>query len=302
MFRNVFKKSFGTVHTTIQQNSLTMVGIFVAGACISMVYAMQFFHAPNLHVVFLDIGQGDAIWIQAPNGRELLIDSGPDQSVVDQLSSEKNFFDRTVDMVLATHSDKDHIGGFPYVFDQFKIPTVIESEISSPTLADKAFTEKTTEEQSNKLIARSGERIILDPKYGVVVDILFPDQNTTGWETNEASIVARVTYGQTSFLLTGDSPSVIEDFLVKTYGPQLHSNVLKLGHHGSKTSSDQNFLDTAQPDIAIVSAGLNNKYGHPHPETIERVENVNAQILETSKLGNIDCASDGQTVSCTGQK
>lgn len=302
MFRIIPIKYLEKLNRWLYKNSLSVLGIFVVLAIASGVYAFSLIDSAYLRVVFLDVGQGDAIWIAAPNGRELLIDAGPDQSIIEQLGREKNFFDRTIDMVLATHSDKDHIGGFPYLFDQFNIPLVIESEISSPTLIDKTFTNKIITEQSKQLIARSGERIILDPKHGVVIDILFPDQNTTGWETNEASVVVKVSYGKTSFLLTGDSTSDVEDHLVSIYADQLRANVLKLGHHGSKTSSGQNFLETIQPDIAIVSAGLGNKYGHPNVEVIERVESVNAQILETSTMGNIECRSDGQTVACQGQK
>lgn len=286
-----------------QKYSVTLLVIFVVISAFLFVNALQCLHPPQLRVAFLDIGQGDSIWIQAPNGRELLIDAGRDQTVLDRLGAEKSFFDRTIDFVLATHSDADHIGGFPYVFDRYAIPTVIESEISSPTVTDKTFAQKVITEHANKLIARSGERIELDPKHGVVIDILFPDQNPIGWETNTASIVAKVTYGNTSFLLTGDSPSEVEQFLVKTYGPQLHADVLKLGHHGSKNSSSDAFLQTVQPSIAIVSAGLNNKYGHPSPETIDRVEqDTSAQILQTPQIGTIDCLSDGQTVSCSGNK
>ncbi len=286
----------------VQKYSVALLAIFATTAGLVFTNALQLLHPPQLHVAFLDIGQGDAILITAPNGRELLIDAGPDQSVIEALGQEKNFFDRTIDFILATHSDKDHIGGFQYVFDRFIVPTTIESEISSPTLTDRTFNQKVSAEHGNKLLARSGERIILDPKHGIIVDILFPDQNPTGWETNEASIVAKVSYGNTSFLLTGDSPSDVENFLVREYGQQLHADVLKLGHHGSKTSSSDVFLQTVHPSIAIVSAGLGNKYGHPAPETIERVESVNAQVLETSQLGNIDCVSDGENVSCFGNK
>lgn len=286
----------------IQKHHLITLGVFVGIAVLIGSIAFPLLQSPRLHIAFLDVGQGDAIWIQAPNGRELLIDSGPDQSVLESIGKEKNFFDNTIDMILATHSDKDHIGGFPYIFDRYKVPLVIESEISSPTITDKIFTEKIKSESSDRLLVRSGERIVLDPKYGIVVDMLFPDQNTTGWETNEASVIVKVTYGSTSFLLTGDSPSEVEQFLVKTYGAQLQSDVLKLGHHGSKTSSSSEFLETVKPSFAIVSAGLGNKYGHPHEEVIERVEEVRAQILETSQLGTIDCYSDGKTAYCTGSK
>jgi competence protein ComEC len=286
----------------IQKHHLITLGVFVGIAVLIGSIAFPLLQSPRLHIAFLDVGQGDAIWIQAPNGRELLIDSGPDQSVLESIGKEKNFFDNTIDIILATHSDKDHIGGFPYLFDRYQIPLVIESEISSPTITDKTFTERITTEGADRLLVRAGERILLDPRYGIVVDMLFPDQNTTGWETNEASVIVKVTYGSTSFLLTGDSPSEVEQFLVKTYGAQLQSDVLKLGHHGSKTSSSSEFLETVKPSFAIVSAGLGNKYGHPHEEVIERVEEVRAQILETSQLGTIDCYSDGKTAYCTGSK
>lgn len=288
---------------TIQKNSMTLLSFLFIIALVVFINTIPLLSPQKLTVSFLDVGQGDAIWIQAPNGKELLIDAGPNQTVTDRLGEEKNFFDRTIDMILATHSDADHIGGFPYVFDRFVIKTVIKSEISSPTLIDRTFGKKVTSEQSQIVTARTGERIILDPKHGVVVDILFPDQNPTGWETNEASIVAKISYGNTSFLLTGDSPSDVEKFLVTEYGSQLKSNVLKLGHHGSKTSSSDEFLQTVQPDIAIVSAGLGNKYGHPSPEVIENVETqTHAQVMETSQQGTIHCTSDGVSVTCLGAK
>ena len=276
------------------------MGIFVGLIGMLYIVVIPLLQEPLLRVTFLDIGQGDSILIQSPNGRKLLIDAGPDQSVVEQIGKQLSFFDRTIDMVLATHSDADHIGGFPYLFDRYHIPVIIESEISSPTVIDRTFGEKVITEHSSRLIARSGERIILDPKRNIIVDILFPDQNPHDWETNEASIVVKISYGDTSFVLTGDSPSEVEEHLVSLYGDQLHANVLKLGHHGSKTSSSDTFLQVVHPDYVIVSAGLGNKYGHPNPETIERVESVNAQILETSQLGNISCLSNGITVYCSG--
>jgi competence protein ComEC len=224
-----YLKNTRTVITSgIQKNSIIVLGFLVSLAALVMINVIPLLSSPMLQISFLDVGQGDAIWIQAPNGRELLIDSGPDQSVIDRLGETKNFFDRTIDMILATHSDADHIGGFPYVLDRFKVETVIESEISSPTLIDRTFGQKVINERSNTLTARSGERIILDKKHGVVIDVLFPDQNPNGWETNEASIVVKVAYGDTSFLLTGDSPSDVEDYLVTTYGVTIEIRCIKI--------------------------------------------------------------------------
>ena len=285
-----------------QKHRLIILGVFVAITIMFISIVIPILRPPQLRVSFLDVGQGDAILVRAPNGAELLIDAGPDQAVIEQLGQEKGFFDRTIDMILATHSDKDHIGGFSYVLDRYKVDTVIESEISSPTVTDRVFGEKVVQENTNVLKARTNERITLDPKHGVVVDILFPDQDPTGWETNEASIVVKVSYGTTSFMLTGDSPSEVEQHLVKMYGKQMSANVLKLGHHGSKTSSSDEFLKTVNPTYAIVSAGLGNKYGHPNTDVIERVESTNAEILETSVLGTITCTSDKKDVFCKGSK
>ena len=153
-----------------QKHRLIILGVFVAITIMFISIVIPILRPPQLRVSFLDVGQGDAILVRAPNGAELLIDAGPDQAVIEQLGQEKGFFDRTIDMILATHSDKDHIGGFSYVLDRYKVDTVIESEISSPTVTDRVFGEKVVQENTNVLKARTNERITLDPKHGVVVD------------------------------------------------------------------------------------------------------------------------------------
>jgi competence protein ComEC len=264
----------------------------------SISYAGTLLQSPVVTVAFLDVGQGDAIWIQAPNGKELLIDTGAGQSVVTELSKLKKFFDRTIDIVLLTHPDSDHIGGVPEVFKRYHIPLVITSEVSSTTLIYKTIQEIIDQEKSGRLMARLGERIILDSRSGVVVDVLFPDSSTENWETNEASIVVKVTHGDISFLLTGDALIDVEDYLIDIYGEQLQSTVLKLGHHGSQTSTGDRFLETVQPEIAIVSAGLGNRYGHPHPEVVERVTERDIALLETARNRTIICTSNAKTVIC----
>ncbi len=285
----------------IKKNTIYTMGIFLICVLFVLSQIVPLLTPPELQVVFLNVGQGDAIWIQAPNGRDVLIDSGPNDNVVAELSKVKSFFDKTIDFVMITHSDKDHIGGFPEIFTRYKIGHVIESEISSPTIIDKTVTDAIAQENAGIVTARSGERIVLDPDNGVVIDVLFPDQKTSGWETNEASLIVKVTHGSNSFLLTGDAPSEVEDFLVQTYGSQLKSTILKLGHHGSKTSTSDLFITTVQPETVIVSAGVGNRYGHPHPEVIERAENINAQILETAQHGSITCRSNTVRIVCTGE-
>lgn len=278
--------------------SLHIIFVFIVLVGYITIQSFNLLRPAVLTVAFLDVGQGDAIWIQAPNGKELLVDTGPGQAVVTELAKLKNFFDRTIDMVLLTHTDSDHIGGVPEVFKRYHVPLVVTSEVSSPTLIHKTSQEFIQQEKSNRLIARMGERIVLDSRSGVVVDVLFPDYSTENWETNEASIIVKVTYGDISFLLTGDAPTEVEDYLINSYGDQLRSTVLKLGHHGSKTSTSARFLETVQPEITIVSAGLGNRYGHPSPEVVERITETDKVLLETSRIGTIICTSDARRIFC----
>lgn len=195
----------------------------------------------NLSVSFLDVGQGDAIYIRTPNQTDVLIDGGPDDSVIGDLQQVMPDFDHDISLVIETHPDKDHIAGLSYVFEKYQVKKFLHSEISSGTSFDISLREHAQSEPGlEQIIARRGQRIILDPENGVYLDILYPDRDTSSFkETNEASIVARLVYGETSFLFTGDSPSSVEHILATASKP-IMSTVLKLGHHGSKTTSVKN--------------------------------------------------------------
>lgn len=264
-----------------------------------VVYAVpQTLPASNeLEVTFLDVGQGDAILVEAPNDVDVLIDGGRTKKILDLLSAELPFGDDTIDIVIATHPDADHIGGLPFVFDAYTVDKVFEPGVSSSTQAYQAFQSRIRDKKIERILARRGMRIVLDEEKNIVLDILYPDRDTTGWETNEASIVTRLSYGTTSFLLTGDSPVEKESYLVKHDGIALQSSVLKLGHHGSKTSSSESFLKTVAPLYAIISAGKNNSYGHPHPSVLSRLNQLHIPYLETSKMGSIRFVTDGVTLT-----
>ena len=274
--------------------------IVVSILIIANIYAFNYEHflRPNttLQVSFLDVGQGDAIYIRAPNGNDLLIDGGPDDTLIQKLHEAMPVFDRDIDMVIATHPDKDHIAGLIHAFDQYQIHYFLESEVSSGTSFDLSLTNKVTQEpHMKKILARRGGRIILDTHHGVYLDILFPDQNTSTFtEPNDASIVLRLVYGSRSFLLTGDAPISVEQFLSRNDDERIRSSVLKLGHHGSRTSSSDEFLDQVKPDYAIVSAGKNNSYRHPHVSVVDRVKSRNIPLLSTIDLGTITFYTNGQ--------
>ncbi len=245
----------------------------------------------ELTVAFLDVGQGDAIYIEAPNGNQLLIDGGAGRQVLRELGSGMPFWDRSLDVILATHPDQDHIGGLPEVMERMQVDSVITTDNTSDTGAYRAFEDIILKKNPRRILARTGTRIILDR--GVVLEILFPTQSVRGWETNTGSIVARLTYGDKSFLFTGDSPVSIEKYLVGKNGGKLKTTVLKLGHHGSRTSSSKIFLAATDPEYAVVSAGKDNKYGHPHAEVSAFLEELKIPTLNTADRGTIIFKTDG---------
>lgn len=248
-----------------------------------------------LCVVFLDVGQGDAIFIQSPTGVQLLVDTGRDQSVLRGLSDVMDFADREIDHLLLTHPDADHIGGAVDILERFLVSQVIRTENESDTALWKATERQIEAEEAKVTMARRGQ--VFDLGGGVKLEILFPDIDPTEMESNTASIVARLIYGDTAFMLTGDSPKSIEEYLVLVEGEHLKSDVLKAGHHGSRTSTAELFLVEVDPKYAVVSAGADNSYGHPHVEVTDLLFNYGAETYSTAESGNIVFWSDGDLVT-----
>ena len=247
-----------------------------------------------LSVSFLDVGQGDAILVQTPDGFEMLVDGGRDASVLRQLSTKRSFLDREIDVIVSTHPDLDHIGGLVDVLKRYKVQTIVRTENENDKSAAAAFAAAAQKENAEEILADAGQIINLGAS--TTIQIFSPTGDERQWDSNTSSIVLRVVYGNTSFMLTGDAPSEIEDYLVKTYGTQLDSDVLKLGHHGSKTSTSDLWLDTVTPSYAVVSASIDNRYGHPHQDVMQRVFKRNIQTSHTGTDGTITFESDGKTV------
>ena len=245
-----------------------------------------------LTVAFLDVGQGDAIFIETPNGTQMLLDGGPNKKVLRQMASLMSFYDRSVDVVMISHPDMDHIGGVPDVLDRFEAEYMIIPGVGSDTDVYEKMMSVMQEKDIELLYARRG-RIYLDADHGVYLDILFPDRDVAGFDKNLASIVAKLVYGDATFLLMGDSPKSIEDYLITIDPAVLDVDVLKLGHHGSKTSTGEIFLGYTSPDYAIISAGGNNSYGHPHEEVLAKLEQFDIEYFETAKIGTIVFECDG---------
>jgi competence protein ComEC len=250
---------------------------------------------PELRVSFLDVGQGDAILIEGPTGRQVLIDGGKDKSVVRELPKRMGAVDRTLDLIIETHPDADHIGGLPSVLSRYRVNGFITSDISSDTSYAAALAHAVEEEERiQSFEARRGQRLHLGG--GAYADILYPDRDVPNIETNTGSIVMRIVYGSTSFLLTGDSPSSVENWLVRLDATTLKSTILKAGHHGSRTSTGETWLEYTDPDTVVISAGKNNAYGHPHDEVVANITTHGASVLSTAEEGTIMFVSNGEAV------
>ena len=253
----------------------------------------------KLTVAFLDVGQGDAIYIEAPNGKQMLVDGGPDRKVVSALGSIMPFADKSLDVVLATHPDADHIGGLPYVFDSYKVSAFVDNGATSDTQTFMTLQKKVSEENSARAKAFRGMKIILDEKDGVVLKILSPYMDTKNLkDTNTGSIVAELSYGSSTFMLTGDAPQEVENYLSLHDGGNLKSDVLKVGHHGSRTSWSDSFFKAVAPKYAIISDGKNNRYGHPHKEVLDLLNKLEIKIFRTDEEGTVVCESDATKVKC----
>ncbi|MBU1046727.1 MBL fold metallo-hydrolase [Patescibacteria group bacterium] len=247
-------------------------------------------------VAFLDVGQGDAIFIETPSGKQILIDGGPNKKVLQELNKQMLFYDRTIDMLIESHPDLDHIGGFPAVFNAYEIDYFFSSGVG----CDSAICEVLDQDILEEGISASGRRKVLtrgeiiDLGDGVYLEILFPDRDASGFENNMGSLVMKLVYGETSFLLMGDSPKEIEEYLVSLDEGQLDVDVLKIGHHGSKTSTHDYFLGMTSPDMAVISVGKDNKYKHPHKQVLDVLENFEIEIFRTDQQGTIVIQSDGK--------
>lgn len=249
----------------------------------------------KLTVVFLDVGQGDAIFVRTPSGRQMLIDGGlPGGPILRELGKVMPFYDRSIDIVLATHADQDHVGGLNDVLGRFSVDLFMRTMTTSTSDVYKNILEVVEQKKIKQEIITVPE--IVDFSDGTRFEIIFPDQDTSDWETNDSSIVGKVIYGGTSFLLTGDSPISAEKLLVYKYGDYLKSDVLKVGHHGSRYSSSPAYITKVLPTYSVISAALDNSYGHPNQEVLDTLNNFNSRIVGTLGKGSVVFKSDGQNL------
>ena len=249
----------------------------------------------------LDVGQGEALFIESPTGTQIMFDGGGAKSVLGPLARAMSPFDKSIDALVITNPDADHIGGFVDILKNYTVGGVFEPG----TINDSKLYQNVKDQIKNKkipnILARRGMRLHLGG--GAFIDILFPDRDVYTWAPNDGSIVARLVYGNTSLMLTGDSTTMTEKIILsKSSKTGLSSTVLKVGHHGSRTSTGAAFIKAVSPSYTLISDGKNNTYGHPHRETLDVLTEFGAKIFRTDILGTIVMRSDGQNVKFSFHK
>jgi competence protein ComEC len=254
-----------------------------------------------LKVNFFDVGQGDAIFIETPTRHQILIDGGPSSKIIEKLAKEIPFWDRSIDLIILTHPEKDHITGLLEVLKRYRVENVLWTGIVRDIPEYKEWVNLIEKEKANLKIAKAGQKISCK-NCQWEIEIFYPFESLEGEEfedSNNTSIVNKLIFGKSSFLFTGDIYKDVEESLTLT-SFDLRSNVLKVAHHGAKTSSSQKFLEKVSPDVAIISVG-ENKYGHPNKETLEILEKYGIRVLRTDREGDIKVFSDGNVIKIKNQ-
>lgn len=259
------------------------------------VWRLVFAQHEGADVIFFDIGQGDSALISESNNVQILIDGGPSGAVMSKLGSAMPWGDNTIEIVIVTHPDKDHIAGLVDVFERYNIGTVIATMVPH-SLAEYQEIKRLINQKNIPVVhIKAPQRIFLEQ--GSYLDIIYPfdvSNITEKDSTNAKSIVGRFIYGSTSVLFTGDLEIPQEtELLFKQLN--VSADILKVGHHGSKTSSGDDFLDAVNPIIAVISSGKNNRYGHPHEEAIQRILQKNIKIMRTDEQRDILLHTNGST-------
>lgn len=242
----------------------------------------------KLHIALLDIGQGDAILITTPLHQRILLDGGPDLTVLERLEEELPFFSRHLDLVILSHTDADHVTGLPEVMKRYDVDRVMLTGVARDTAVYQAFLEEVKASDAEIIVADSDHD--LDFGEGVLLDVLWPIQNISGQEVkepNNASIIAKLTWKDSEILLTGDIEEKVEEELLKL-GLNLDADILKVPHHGSKTSSSEAFLRAVSPELALLSVGAENTYGHPNPQVLARYKALGIPVRRTDREGRVE--------------
>ena len=255
--------------------------------------------ARGLRVHFLSVGQGDAALIETPSGNRVLVDGGPKQAVIQELARIMPFWKRSIDLVILTHPQLDHLSGLTGVLERYRVKRLMFNGAAYRLAAYEPVLRAAEKKHIPIVLARAGETLkfgdgatatVLNPTVAVV-------ERATNRTINETSVVFRLDYGKTSFLFTGDAGFATEERLQQTAADILDADILKVGHHGSKYASSEAYLSAVTPRVAVIEVGSDNTYGHPTAETLSRLSSIGATVFRTDTDATVTIATDGANVS-----
>lgn len=252
----------------------------------------------NLHIIFFDVGQGDAIFFESPEGHQILIDGGPNKKLIlKKLAKEVPFWDRSLDLIILTHPDRDHLAGLNSVLEHYRVENILWTGVQRKTRIFENWQRFLKKERANTFFAQKNQIIRAG---GLTLKVLYPEKNLQGQvferASNDSSVVLRGVYGKTSFFLPGDITKEVEKNLLKKE-LLARTELLKVAHHGSRLSTSNDFLEKIKPKVAVISVGKNNPYGHPHSIVLQNLRKFGINILRTDVEGDIETISDGTTLS-----
>ena len=249
----------------------------------------------KLHLIFCDVGQGDGILLKTPKGDKVLIDGGPDDSVLSCLGKFMPFYDRNLELMVLTHPQADHMTGLVSVFERYNVEKVLRTTAVNKTAGFEEFRKAEISEKSQEFKALSDSKINLDTNLTATILWPSPGNLASVADLNDTAIVLRVDFGQFCALLTADAGNFVWAQL-SAAGKLSRCYLLKVAHHGSKNATNEQFLESVSPKIAVISVGINNLYGHPHKQVIEELQRHRIQVLRTDQKGTIEIVSDGKKV------
>lgn len=270
--------------------------LFILILVLANVFVWQFVFglSNNLKVVFFDIGQGDSIFIETPQRHQILIDGGPSNKVVEKLGKQMPFWDKTIDLVILTHPDYDHLKGLLDVLDNYQVKNILWTGEKSEGKTFEAWLLKIKQENANVVLAKAGTLVLAGKaKMEILYPLELPEQDLLN--NNKSSIAAKLSFGITKFFFAGDIDKQAEQNII-LQGGNVEANVLKVSHHGSRSATGQEFLANVQPQIAVISIGKDNKYGHPHQEVLSNLLEFGIKVMRTDQIGDIKIFSNGQNL------
>lgn len=263
-----------------------------------------------LKVYFFDVGQGDSILIISPNQSQVLIDGGPDNTILQKLGEVMPFYDKDIDAVIVSHPHADHIVGLMNVLERYEVENIIEAKESYNSSEFQAWQEAVKNENANDIEAiaglpragRGGK--VIDLGDSVTLTILHPFESVVDdnpKNPHDDVVVMMLRYKDLEIMLTGDIEQKVERRLILA-GENLDSDVLKIGHHGSKTSTSEEFLSAVSPEIAVIQVGAKNRYGHPSPEVLGRLKDYGIRYYRNDIDGTVKIISDGVNFQVMSEK